>query len=118
MRTYSSTLFDRHATCIHFLFNKHIQKVRGKIMYLNATFLIIVNLMILEGKNFEGVNRYVINDFYVLADIASDPKNEGIGLRQLFKLFCKRAKVQMSFNDLFAYFMPLLRHGEGEKIKE
>lgn len=118
MRTYSSTLFDRHVACIHFLFNKHIQEIRGKIMYLNATFLIIVNLMILEGKNFEGVNRYAINDFYVLADIANDPKNEGIGLRQLFTLFCKRAKVQMSFNDLFAYFMPLLRHGEGEKIKE
>lgn len=87
-------------------------------MYLNATFLIIVNLMILEGKNFDGVNRYAIHDFYVLADIASDPKNDGIGLRQLFKLFCQRAKIQMSFNDLYAYFMPLLKHGDGEKIKE
>lgn len=87
-------------------------------MYLNATFLIAVNLMILEGNNFNGINHYVIYDFYVLADIASDPKNEGIGLRQLFKLFCQREKIQMSFNDLFAYFMPLLRHGEGEKIKE
>lgn len=87
-------------------------------MYLNVTFLIAVNLMILQNNNFDGVNRYVINDFYTLADIASDPKNEGIGLRQLFKLFCQRAKVQMSFNDLFVYFMPLLRHGDGEKIKE
>ena len=87
-------------------------------MYLNVTFLIAVNLMILQGKNFEGVNRYVIHDFYVLADIASDPKNDGIGLRQLFKLFCQRAKIQMNFNDLYAYFMPLLKHGEGEKIKE
>lgn len=74
--------------------------------------------MILKGKNFDGVNRYVIRDFYVLADIASDPKNKGIGLRKLFKLFCQRAKIQMSFNDLYAYFMPLLRHGDGEKIKE
>lgn len=87
-------------------------------MFLNATFLIIVNFMILEGKNFDGINHYAINDFYVLADIASDPKNEGIGLRQLFKLFCQRAKIRMSFNDLYAYFMPLLRHGEGKKIKE
>lgn len=87
-------------------------------MYLNVTFLIAVNLMILQNNNFDGVNRYVINDFYTLADIASDPKNEGIGLRQLFKLFCQREKIQMSFNDLFAYFMPLLRHGDGEKIKE
>ena len=87
-------------------------------MYLNVTFLIAVNLMTLEGKNFDGVNRYVINDFYILADIASDPKNDGIGLRQLFKLFCQRAKIQMSFNDLYAYFMPLLRRGDGEKIKE
>ena len=87
-------------------------------MYLNVSFLIAVNLMILKGKNFDGVNRYVINDFYVLADIASDPQNEGIGLRQLFKLFCHRAKIQMNFNDLYAYFMPLLRHGDGEKIKE
>ena len=87
-------------------------------MYLNPTFLVIINLMILEGKNFEGINRYALNDFYLLADIASDPKNEGIGLRQLFKIFCKRAKIQASFNDLYAYFMPLLKHGEGEKIKE
>ena len=87
-------------------------------MYLNVTFLITVNLMILEGKKFEGINRYVINDFYVLADIASDPKNDGIGLRQLFKLFCQQTKIQMGFNDLYAYFMPLLRHGDGEKIKE
>lgn len=87
-------------------------------MYLNVTFLIAVNLMILQNNNFEGVNRYVINDFYVLADIASDPKNEGIGLRQLFKLFCQRAKIQMNFNDLYAYFMPLLKHADGEKIKE
>ena len=101
------------------MFNKHIQEIRGKnIMFLNVTFLIAVNLMILEGNNFKGVNRYVINDFYVLADIASDPKNEGIGLRQLFKIFCQRSKVQMSFNDLYAYFMPILRHGDGEKIKE
>lgn len=87
-------------------------------MYLNPTFLVIINLMILEGKNFEGINKYVIRDFYALADIANEPKNDGIGLRQLFKLFCQRAKVQMSFNDLYAYFMPLLRHGDGEKIKE
>lgn len=87
-------------------------------MYLNVTFLIAVNLMILEGKNFEGVNRYAISDFYLLADIAGEPKNKGIGLRQLFKLFCQRAKIKASFDDLFAYFMPLLRHGDGEKIKE
>lgn len=87
-------------------------------MYLNVTFLIAVNLMILQNNNFEGVNRYVIDDFCLLGDIASDPKNEGIGLRQLFRIFCQRAKIQMSFNDLYAYFMPLLRHGEGEKIKE
>lgn len=87
-------------------------------MYLNVTFLIVVNLMVLEGNKFNGVNRYAIHDFYVLADIASDPKNEGIGLRQLFKLFCQREKIQMSFNDLFAYFMPLLRHEDGGKIKE
>jgi len=87
-------------------------------MYLNATFLIVVNLMILQNNNFEGVNRYVIHDFYTLADIASDPKNDGIGLRQLFKIFCQRAKIKASFDDLYAYFMPVLRHGEGEKIKE
>lgn len=87
-------------------------------MYLNVTFLIMVNLMILQNNNFEGVNRYVINDFCTLADIASDPKNEGIGLRQLFKVFCQRAKIKASFEDLYAYFMPLLRHGDGEKIKE
>jgi hypothetical protein len=87
-------------------------------MYLNVTFLIAVNIMILQNNNFEGVNRYVINDFYTLAEIASDPKNDGIGLRQLFKFFCQRAKIKASFEDLYAYFMPLLRHGEGEKIKE
>lgn len=87
-------------------------------MYLNVTFLIMVNLMVLEGNKFNGINRYAISDFYVLADIASDPKNDGIGLRQLFKLFCQRTKIKMSFNDLYAYFMPLLRHGDGEKIKE
>lgn len=86
-------------------------------MYLNVTFLIAVNLMILEGNNFKGVNRYVIHDFYMLADIASDPKNEGLGLRQLFKLFCQRAKIKASFDDLYAYFMPVLKHNDGT-IKE
>lgn len=87
------------------------------MLYLNVAFLITVNLMMLEGKNFDGVNRYAVTDFYTLADIASDPKNEGIGLRQLFKLFCQRAKIQMSFNDLYAYFMPVLAHNHGT-IKE
>lgn len=87
-------------------------------MYLNATFLIVINLMILQNNNFNGINPYVIDDFCLLGDIASDPKNEGLGLRQLFKIFCQRAKIQMNFNDLYAYFMPLLRHGDGEKIKE
>ena len=87
------------------------------MLYLNVTFLIAVNLMVLENNNFVGINRYVIHDFYVLADIASEPKNDGIGLRQLFKLFCQRTKVQMNFDDLYAYFMPLLAHNSGT-IKE
>lgn len=85
-------------------------------MYLNIAFLITVNLMILQSNNFNGINRYTVQDFKLLSDIAD--RVEPATLSQLFNEYKKATHIKASFETLYAYFMPLFKRADGEKVKE
>lgn len=85
-------------------------------MYLNIAFLITVNMMILQNNNFNGVNRYTVQDFKLLSDIAD--QIEPASLSQLFDEYKKVTHIKASFDTLYNYFSPLFKRADGEKIKE